>query len=218
MLRVALDTKKPVKMIWVLAIIILVNLLIAGIGLWTGRAYVWRNFDRTPPEELQYRSALEKVRNSPDNADHRVELGWAMFQKGMYNEALAEYKKALDLNDNHFAALYNLGLAYAKAGKHDRAISAFQRAIQINPKSFQPHYDLGKAYLAAGKANDAVNELEIAYRLNPGSVDVIYELGQAYEKLSRPEEAIYRYESALKFDPKFQPAIQALARLNGTAR
>lgn len=210
------NTGKPVAPWLALTVIIAFNAAVFLSGTLIGRAFVWARFDQTPPEERQYQAALEKVQNNPNNADNRVDLGWALFQKGMYNEALAEYKKALDLNENHYKALYNLGLAYARVGKHERAISAFQRAIETVPKAFQPHFDLGKVLASQGKYEEAAGEFEIAYRLNPGAVDIIFELGQVYEKMERTEEARFQYESALKFDPKYQPATEALSRLART--
>lgn len=208
-----IDNRKTFTLRGALVTVIAASLMIFGLGMGIGRGYVWRSYDKTPAVERQFTAAQERVASNPNNADNRVDLGWAYFQRGMYNEALAEYKKALDLNERHYTALYNLGLAYAKVDKHDRAISAFERAIEVVPQAFQAHFDLAKSYVAAGKLDDAVKELQTAYRINPGSVDVIYELGLTFEKQGKLDEARYQFESALKFDPKFRPAIEGLARI-----
>ena len=178
-----------------------------------GQAFFWNTYDRRPPQERAYEAALKRVKENPESADAHVALGWALFQKGQYNEALASYKRATDLDPKHFKAHYNLGLAYAKVEKWDRATDQFERAIEISPNNFQPHYDLGLAYRALGKLDDALQELNLAYKLNPGSVDIIYALGQVYEQQGDQASAAQQYQAALTLDPNYGKAAEALKKL-----
>lgn len=182
-----------------------------------GQAFFWDKFDTRPPQERAYEAALKRVNDSPDSADAHVSLGWALFQKGQYNEALAEYKKAIDIQPKHYKAQYDLGLAYAKVEKWDRAIDQFQKAIEISPNNFQPHYDIALAYEAINKLPDALQELDLAYKLNPGSVDIIFARGQVYEKQGNRDKAIEEYEGALSLDPNYGKAREALNRIQQTA-
>lgn len=199
------------------AILILV-VIAAGVfggGVFIGKSFFWNQFDQTPLIERQYQNALAKVQQNPNSADNHVELGWVLYQKGEYNKALAEYKKALDINEKHYGAHYNLGVAYRQVGKYDLAVASLQKALEIAPKSFEAHYDLGMAYQGNGKLDQALQELKLAYKLNPGSTEIIYRIGETYEKLGNVQEAKYQYQSALEFDPKFTQAEEGLQRLGG---
>ncbi|MHB1654013.1 MAG: tetratricopeptide repeat protein [Desulfitobacteriaceae bacterium] len=207
--------KKPLKFWQGLIVIILVGIVVFWGGETVGKAFFWNQFDQTPLMERQYKNALEKVRQNPNSAPNHVELGWSLFQKGQYNDALAEYKKAIDLDDKNYRAYYDLGLAYRQVEKYDLAISSLQKALEIAPKSFEAHYDLGLAYQHNGKFEQALQEFQLAYKLNPGSTEIIYSIGQVYEKMGKIDEAKYQYQSALEFDPKFTKAKEALSRLGG---
>ena len=207
--------KKPLKFWQGMIVIILVAIVFFWSGEMVGKALYWNQFDQTPLMERQYKNALEKVRQNPNSAPNHVELGWSLFQKGQYNDALAEYKKAIDLDDKNYRAIYYSGLAYRQVEKYDLAISSLQKALEIAPKSFEAHYDLGLLYQHNGKFEQALQEFKLAYKLNPGSTEIIYNLGQVYEKMGKIDEAKYHYQSALEFDPKFTKAKEALNRLGG---
>ncbi len=206
---------KNLKLWQVVLILAVVAVGVFAGGVTLGKLFFWNQFDRTPLAERQYRTALQKVNENPSNPDYHVELGWALFQKNQYNDALAEYKKALDLNDKHFQANLNLGIAYQEVGKNDLALTAFQKTVEIAPKSFEAHYYLGLSYREAGKLQESLDELQLAYKLNPGSTDLIFAIGQTYEKMGRMDDAKFQYKSALEFDPKFIKAQDALNRLGG---
>lgn len=213
------ETVLPQKTVKVLKIwqLILFTILLAVIlylgGATIGNLFFWKQYDRTPLEERQYNSALEKVKINPKSANNHVELGWALFQKDQYNEALAEYQKALDLDNNNYMANLNLGLTYRQVNKDELAISSFQKTVEIAPNSFEAHYYLGLAYQQTGKLQDALEELQLAYKLNPGSTEIIYNIGQCYEKMGKLEDAKTQYQADLEFDPKFIRAKDALKRL-----
>lgn len=195
-------------------------LMIAGallavfvVGMVIGKFFFWETFDRTPRLEQQFNKALADVEAAPEDADKRVALGWTYFRQERYNEALAQYNKALEINGSHFRALYNLGLAYMSVEKYERAVSAFERAIAVNANDHLPHYQIGIALQNLGRLDEALKELQLAYKLSPGTVAVIYQLGLVHEQMGNIQEAAYQYQSALEFDPKFTLAGEGLERV-----
>lgn len=209
-------TSKPVKSskLWQLILFTIVfAALVFMVGVTIGNKFFWNQFDRTPIADRQYKTALDKVKVNPTSADSHVALGWALFQKGQYNDALAEYQKALSLDDKNFMANLNLGLAYRQVNKNDLAVSTFQKTVALAPKSFEAHYYLGLSYQQVSKLQDSLDELNLAYKLNPGSTDVIYDIGQCYEKMGKLDDAKKQYNAVLEFDPNFVKAKDALKRL-----
>ena len=197
-----------------LVIVMLIGIVSFG-GVEVGKKFFWNQFDRTPLVEREYQQALKLVQTNPNDANNYVDLGWRMFQMGKYNDALAQYKKATELDANNYKAYLNLGLAYKQEGKNDLAITAFLKAVDLAPKSTDPHYYLGAVYNTEGKYADALKELTLAVQQSPGSVDIIYALGQTYEKMGNIAEAKNQYATALQFDPKNTVANDALKRLGG---
>ena len=205
---------KPVHPVVAYLIIIAFAATMFVIGVIIGKAFFWENYDTTPIADRIIEVAKQKVAQDPKNPKNYVDLGWGYFKKKDYNNALAQYKKAIDLDKKYYPAYLNLGILYIETGKYDLAVNTLKQAVALQPKSSNAHLNLGIAYNKLGKYNEALKELKQAYDLAPGSVQIIYEMGVAYEKMGKIEEAKYQYQSALEFDPKFEDAKKALERLN----
>ena len=77
-------------------------------------------------------------------------LGVANGAKGNFEEAVASYKKALNLNSQYFEVLNNIGVAYTDWGKPDLALKYLEKALGINPNYAEGHFKLGIIYLKKG--------------------------------------------------------------------
>ena len=62
--------------------------------------------------------------------DARMGLGEIYEEKGLYKDAIAEYKKVLETDPKHSAAHYNLALAYEKVDVKE-AIAQWERYIGL---------------------------------------------------------------------------------------
>jgi len=196
-------------------VIIASTVLIFFVGLLIGKAFFWENYDKRALNEKALEIALKKVQQDPKNPDNLVDLGWAYLQNGEYNRAVAEIKKAINLDSQHFKAYFNLGLAYMQVEKWELAVDAFERCIAIQPNAYAPYLNIGIIYNQTGEYQKAIDKLKKAYELNRGQVEIIYNLGLAYEKMGNIEEAIRQYEGALTFTPDYAPALEGLKRLRG---
>lgn len=210
------QTKKANDVIsWPKAVAILLVIVVAlvGGGYALGKNKFWKTYDTTPKLDRQEALFNEKIAADPNNPDNYVSLGYVYFQKKDYEKAIANYKKALSLNDKHYSGHFNLGVAYQQTDKVDRAIQEFQKAIEIAPKAPAAHLSLGLAFKAKGEWDKANKELEEANKLNPGDSQVLYQLGTVKEKLGQKDVAIQIYQSAVDLLPSYEEAKQALQRL-----
>ncbi len=58
--------------------------------------------------------------------------------KGIYDEAVAEFKKAIKINPNYAGAHHSLGVAYGSRGMYDEAVAEFKEAIMTCPPRIGP--------------------------------------------------------------------------------
>ena len=89
-------------------------------------------------------------------AQGHIALGGVYYQAGEYDEAIAEFKKAISINPNNESAYNGLGGVYHQAGEYDEAIAEFKKAISVNPNSLRAYNGLGLVYSEQGKYDLAV--------------------------------------------------------------
>ncbi len=95
------------------------------------------------------------------------DLGQVWQLKGQLNEAIAEYRKAVELNDDPFV-LALLGQAYARAGQREEAQRILARLSGEAKSRYVHAYSFALMYLALGDKERAIDEMERAYRERAG--------------------------------------------------
>ncbi|HUD15006.1 MAG TPA: tetratricopeptide repeat protein [Terracidiphilus sp.] len=78
---------------------------------------------------------------------------------GKFDQAVAETKKALELDP--FSRIDNtvLGMTYFYARRNDEALQQFQTAVALNRDFFVTYYDLSWLYAQVGQYPDAITKL-----------------------------------------------------------
>jgi tetratricopeptide (TPR) repeat protein len=85
-------------------------------------------------------------RGMPDSPAAADTLGWAFYQKGIYQSAINQFQEALRLGAKHgdpddADVHYHLGLAYEKANQNAQARQQLEKAVKLSPN----HTDAKKA-------------------------------------------------------------------------
>ena len=89
------------------------------------------------------------------------------FDLGSYDEAIDEYRKAVDLGRN-FADLHTkLAIAYRERGEFERALEEFQEALEHNASYIAAYILLGVTYYMHGDMDRAVEVWEAALEADP---------------------------------------------------
>ena len=105
----------------------------------------------------------------PNFAIARYELGQAYQQKHMYNEAIEEFQRAIQLAGDNEIFKANLAYAYAVSGKQEEALKMVKDLEdQQNPNS-SADANIALIYVGLGDLDQAMIWLEKAYqaRFNP---------------------------------------------------
>jgi tetratricopeptide (TPR) repeat protein len=96
-------------------------------------------------------------------------LGWTYSFQGKLDEAIAECKKAIEV-DPEFGNPYNdIGAYLIELERLDEAIPWLEKAIQskrYEPRHY-PHYNLGRIYLNKGLLKKALDEFQRALGVYP---------------------------------------------------
>ncbi len=141
------------------------------------------------------------VAKNPDSATAHEYLGYALYEKGMVDEAIEQYQRSLKINPELIDAHINLGVAYSARKLTDRAIDEYRKALALNPSAVEARTYLGEAYLEKGLSRQAIEQLQAALDNDPDSSRIHHDLGLAYGNAGLLDRAVEHFEAAVKLDP-----------------
>jgi tetratricopeptide (TPR) repeat protein len=111
----------------------------------------------------------DTVKKSPQSAVARQFFGYALYSRGNIDEAIPEYRKALELNPQLYDARINLGIAYHSKGLIEQAIEQYLILLRYYPGSASAFNALGMAYGQLGILDKAIEHFQAALALNPSN-------------------------------------------------
>jgi len=121
------------------------------------------------------------------NAPHWYALR-VLVPLGQFDEAIAQLKRALELDPLSPPFNANLGMGYTMARRYPEAIAQLRKTVELNPAFSYGHGALGYALDASGQFDQAIPEMEKAYELSR-DFHVLGLLGHAYALRGNREKA-----------------------------
>lgn len=128
--------------------------------------------------------------------DDLLDSGIAYYKKGDYDNAIAEYTKAIRINPNSALGYQNRGDAYSKEGKKDKAITDFNKAIGIIKNQAHPFSIAGYLHWLNNEFDAAISDFTKAIDVFP-SDSIYFERGYTYLKISDNDKAIADFTQAI---------------------
>ena len=147
----------------------------------------------------EYEAALEVLAGLEATGEERAPAhnlkGECLLSLGRLDEAEAEFRLALEMDDLLSDAWYNLALLFEERGDGSRAIDAYETRLEMAPKDFRSHFNVAKLYGALGDRERMEASLRAAIEHNDEfAVGYLYlaktlldrgELGEAEETALR---------------------------------
>jgi len=95
-------------------------------------------------------------------------LGNEEYNRGLVEQAVADWKKSIELWPHNAEAYSNIGAAYLHMpGKVDEAIANCREALALAPQRFNAHVNLGSALYQMGQYKEALDQFREALRIAP---------------------------------------------------
>ncbi len=98
--------------------------------------------------------------------------GWELFHEDKFEEAIAEWRVAADLDPEDGYILSSIGLALSKMGQQEAAIAEWRQAVRLEPNYDKPHVRLAYALSAKGYSPEALAAVRAAIRLKSDDVNL----------------------------------------------
>jgi tetratricopeptide (TPR) repeat protein len=128
--------------------------------------------------------------------------GRVAFRFGRYQDAAAEFRKAVQAQPESVPARINLAAALAEAGDRNGAKEQLREVLKLAPANGTAHFNLGTLMALEGETAGAVVHFQEAVRIDPNDGPARVGLAQALEKDGRLEEALSQYEKAAGLAPQ----------------
>ncbi len=143
-------------------------------------------------------------------------LGWTLYGKGDYTEAIKCANKELryDAPNVQSGAYQLLGMSELRRGNGETALKLLHKSLEVNPGNNLGLYRLATAYDDLGRNAEAVTYFEDAVEAAPLHNPRIIRLAMVYRRLGRPADARAMYEKALTNNPYDVAATMGLAELD----
>lgn len=136
--------------------------------------------------------------------------GTKHYDNGEYEQAIEEFKKAIEIKPDFYQAYHNLGLSYASLAQYQDAKNSFEKTIQIKPDSAETYKSLGKVCIALKNYDDSLFYYKKYTELNPNDAQAYFDIGMIYNILGNAEQMIHYFEEAVKVNPNFAEAYSGL--------
>jgi tetratricopeptide (TPR) repeat protein len=149
-------------------------------------------------------------------ASYRVhQLSAEIFEvEGRYEQAIAEYQKAIALSPAAPNIHFRLGRAFLMAGHGDTALdqarAEFQAELRLSPEDAACEFQLGQIAQAQNRGDEARLHYTRATTLSPDFPEALVALARMHSEAKEYGEAISLLERAVRLQPASESAHYAL--------
>ncbi|NLI77225.1 MAG: tetratricopeptide repeat protein [Candidatus Riflebacteria bacterium] len=147
-----------------------------------------------------------------DSARDLFQRGIDLQERGLFDQAVDAYARALELEPDNEDVLLNLGAAWLQKGVAQKAVELLSRVLTRNPDHALALFNIGKAYLFLDDLPKALAAFERTEEFLPDDPEVRKSRAQVLSRLGRQNEAadllMSRLE-ALGTDPEALHALGA---------
>ncbi|MCK4427635.1 MAG: tetratricopeptide repeat protein [candidate division Zixibacteria bacterium] len=174
-------------------------------------AYYYRDKRLINKEAEEWEKAFSIV----ENERYAVNLGKSYGKLERYQEAIAIFKRVIQLNPNSANGYFNLGNALLDIGKYEEAQKQYQMAINRDPYFYQAYARLGALLTEMGHYEEGLKVLKSAIEINPDYFLTYYGIAIAYSRMGKPKEGIALLRAYFERNPQeYQKVQQLLKKMN----
>ena len=136
--------------------------------------------------ELEFRRSVEL---NPDYAGGHSGLALLNRCRGHFDDAIAGFKRARDLEPLLGTVVFNLGITYYAARQFDSAIEEYRKLLEVDPGNAFAHAVLATVYADAGQRQKAIEECEQAVAIARNATVIRLSAATVYASIGNAEEA-----------------------------
>ncbi len=147
----------------------------------------------------------ERVLKFPENPQLLLARSKAKQRINLYDEAIGDASRAIELKQNSWEAYFTRGLLYKEIKNFVKAKDDFNSARVLDPNNPETYYELGNTYVKMDRYKEAIYEYKKAVTLDFKNSNAHLGLGDAYIYLKDYDLATIQYQQVISLDLEKQP-------------
>jgi len=160
---------------------------------------------------------VEALRRAPRYADLHYQMGLLERARGSFEEALGEFRAALEINPRYTLARLDVAAALFDLGRWKEARAVYRDVIAAGIRSSDIYLQVGEAEERLGNLEEAESAYREALRLNPGESVAHYHLGRLYRSRGDAAKARLSWSKFLELTGDEDRAAEVKALLQEKA-
>lgn len=154
-------------------------------------------------------------RIDPSDAGAYNNLGVLYFRKGLTDEAIVAFSRALALDERMHVARRNLEIAYGESGILERRLQELEERLRTNPADLEALVQSGIAEKTAGRLERAHSLFQRAIDLDPDSSVLHFLLAEALYNRGLHEDALRSVKRSIELNPDNPDALYLIGFILG---
>jgi tetratricopeptide (TPR) repeat protein len=144
------------------------------------------------------KSLLSILEIAPNDYKTLIKIGDIFFKRGLFDNALTYYQKALTAHSNGALALFKCGEVLYHKKDYSQALGYLQGAVKNDSTLIKSNYYLGMIYKSTNNLSKAVAEFEVASQHKDVRVESLFQKALILTSIGERTQAIPTFERALK--------------------
>ena len=157
------------------------------------------------------------LQGDPANPLRHDAVAQLYLDAGQFDEAIAEFRRSLQLNADSAQTHYNLAYALSARGRRDEAMAELVAALRIDPEYAQAHNNLGALLQLSGRDDEALTHFQRAVALRPDNVEARANLAQFLSNRGQAAAAAEQFRAVLAQRGDHTQALAGLAWIQATS-
>lgn len=165
-------------------------------------------------DHQRFRRNLELATLNPSDFDAHLQLGLMYLQRRQTAEAVARFRKAVQIAPNEPDANFQLGRIAREQGRYAEALAHFEIVVGQDDKyaTSEIWREIGATYLGAGMMDEAREALEKFTQRRSFDPEGLYYLGEVFRLTGHPEQAREHYDRVIEAVATMPPNRRAETR------
>jgi tetratricopeptide (TPR) repeat protein len=165
--------------------------------------------------DLRFQDAADAIAKATHidsrNVMTHIAMGYLMASLNKYEEAEANYQKALLLDPDNMMGVIGKSSALIKQGKHIIASEFLESVMDKYSVSFQVYDELGFIRILQENYGEARELFRRSLEIDPDDTRALLGIAKTYSDQSKDDEASIYYQKVLELWPEEPTALEGLA-------